>query len=309
MHRREDRWTNTTSTKRRLDSVKAYRLRRRSQLADDAPARSLTRRESATPKMDRLVRRWLPRRNMLALRLERTGRTISIGQFMLMVLGLSVVAAGTAAGIFGFSILPSLLLAAAFGIGVPHFVIGRMGRKRTAAFLQLFPEAIDLMVRALRSGLPISEAIVNAGHEIADPVGTEFLQIESGMRLGRELDNILWEIARRITAPEFRFFIIALNVQRETGGNLAETLGNLADVLRRRRTMRAKARAMASEARASTMILGSLPIVVTGILFLTSPSYVSLLFTDVRGLVLVGIAVGMLVTGIGIMVKMARFEI
>src|SRR5260221_8720922 len=93
--------------KRRLDSVKAYRLRRRSQLADDAPARSLTRRESATPKMDRLVRRWLPRRNMLALRLERTGRTISIGQFMLMVLGLSVVAAGTAAGIFGFSILPS----------------------------------------------------------------------------------------------------------------------------------------------------------------------------------------------------------
>jgi tight adherence protein B len=219
------------------------------------------------------------------------------------------VAAGIAAGIFGFSILPSLLLAAAFGIGVPHFIIGRMGRKRTAAFLQLFPEAIDLMVRALRSGLPISEAIVNAGHEIADPVGIEFLQIESGMRLGRELDNILWEIARRITAPEFRFFIIALNVQRETGGNLAETLGNLADVLRRRRTMRAKARAMASEARASTMILGSLPIVVTGILFLTSPSYVSLLFTDVRGLVLVGIAVGMLVTGIGIMVKMARFEI
>jgi tight adherence protein B len=295
--------------KRRLDGVKAYRAQRRTQLDDEAPTRSLTRRESATPKMDRIVQRWLPQRNMLALRLEQTGRTISIGQFMLVVLGLSVVGAGIAAGIFGFGILPSLLFAVSFGVAVPHFVVGRMGRKRTAAFIQLFPEAIDLMVRALRSGLPISEAIVNAGHEIADPVGVEFRQIESGMRLGRELDNILWDIAKRITAPEFRFFIIALTVQRETGGNLAETLSNLADVLRRRRTMRAKARAMASEARASTIILGSLPIIVTGILFLTSPSYVSLLFTDVRGLILVGIALGMLVTGIAIMVKMARFEI
>ena len=184
-----------------------------------------------------------------------------------------------------------------------------MARKRVAAFIQLFPEAIDLMVRALRSGLPISEAIVNAGHEIADPVGMEFRQIESGMRLGRELDSILWDIAKRITAPEFRFFIIALSVQRETGGNLAETLANLADVLRRRRTMRAKARAMASEARASTIILGSLPFVVTGIMFVTSPNYIMILFTDIRGLVLLGIAIGMLATGITIMVKMARFEI
>jgi tight adherence protein B len=246
---------------------------------------------------------------MLALRLEQTGRALSIGQFMLAVLALSVVGLFVALAFLGLSLLPSLLFAAAFGVAIPHFVVGRMGRKRVAAFIQLFPEAIDLMVRALRSGLPISEAIINAGNEIADPVGVEFRHIESGMRLGRELDNILWDIAKRITAPEFRFFIIALNVQRETGGNLAETLSNLADVLRRRRAMRAKARAMASEARASTAILGSLPIVVTGILFLTSPGYISVLFTDVRGLILVGIALGMLATGIAIMVKMARFEI
>ena len=129
------------------------------------------------------------------------------------------------------------------------------------------------------------------------------------MRLGRELDSILWEIARRITAPEFRFFIIALGVQRETGGNLAETLNNLSDVLRRRRAMRAKARAMASEARASTAILGSLPVLVTIMLMFTSPIYIMPLFTDVRGLILLGVAVGMLLTGVGIMVRMARFEI
>ena len=101
----------------------------------------------------------------------------------------------------------------------------------------------------------------------------------------------------------------ALSVQRETGGNLAETLSNLAEVLRRRRTMRMKARAMASEARASTMILGSLPLVVTVILFMTSPGYIMPLFSDIRGLMLVGIALGMLGSGIFIMVRMAKFEI
>jgi tight adherence protein B len=209
----------------------------------------------------------------------------------------------------GLSFIPSLLFGSAAGILVPFWFIGRMGRRRAAAFIGLFPEAIDLMVRALRAGLPISEAIVNAGQEIGDPVGAEFRGIEAGMRLGRDLDSLLWEIARRIAMPEFRFFIIALSVQRETGGNLAETLNNLSEVLRRRRAMRAKARAMASEARASTAILGSLPMVVCGILMITSPNYITPLFTDVRGLVLVGVAVGMLVTGISIMVKMARFEI
>ena len=166
-------------------------------------------------------------------------------------------------------------------------------------FIALFPEAIDLMVRALRAGLPVTEAIINAGQEIGDPVGTELRGIEAGMRLGRDLDSLLWDIAKRITAPEFRFFIIALSVQRETGGNLAETLNNLSEVLRRRRAMRAKARAMASEARASTMILGSLPIFVTVIMSVTSPAYIAPLFTDMRGLMLVGLAILMLLTGIG----------
>jgi tight adherence protein B len=201
------------------------------------------------------------------------------------------------------------MFAIALGVGIPHWVIGRMGRKRIAAFVKLFPEAIDLMVRALRSGLPISDAIINAGQEISDPVGTELGTVESGMRLGRELDELLWDIAKRIDVSEFRFFIIALSVQRETGGNLAETLSNLSDVLRKRRTMRAKARAMASEARASTAILGSLPVVVSILLLLTSPAYIMILFTDVRGLFLLGVAATMLGLGVLIMTKMAKFQI
>ncbi|HZT89748.1 MAG TPA: type II secretion system F family protein [Stellaceae bacterium] len=276
--------------------------------AQTTAARSLSRRESATPTMDRLVRAWLPKRELLAQRLARTGREITIGQYTLTTLGL-IAAVTVAAGLYGLRFGQCALIGIAIGTAVPHFIIGRMGKKRINAFIALFPEAIDLMVRALRSGLPISEAVITAGNEVADPIGAEFRTIEAGMRLGRELEALLWDVAKRIDTPEFRFFIIALGVQRETGGNLAETLNNLADVLRRRRAMRQKARAMSSEARASTLILGSLPVVVTSILFLTSPKYITQLFTDVRGLVLCGIAVGMLLTGVAVMTKMSRFDI
>jgi len=270
--------------------------------------RSLARRESATPGIDRLFR-LLPRREALVERLSRTGREISVGQYMLATIAVIIVITIGILVFAKFSLVPSLMFGIALGLFIPHWLIGRMGKKRIARFVALFPEAIDLMVRALRAGLPITEAIVNAGQEIGDPIGVEFRGIEAGMRLGRDLDSLLWDIAKRIDVSEFRFFIIALSVQRETGGNLAETLNNLSLVLRGRRAMRAKARAMASEARASTAILGSLPILVTIMLMFTSPTYISPLFTDVRGLILLGIAVGMLLSGVGIMVKMARFEI
>ena len=273
-----------------------------------AAVRSLSRRDNAS-RMDLVARRWMPRRDMLIARLERTGKPISIGKYMVMMIVLASIIAMLLMTFAGLQPPPSLLLGLGLGIGIPHMVIGRMGKRRVAGFIGLFPEAIDLMVRALRSGLPISEAIIMASHEIGDPIGAEFRTIEAGMRLGRDLESLLWDIAKRIDAPEFRLFIIALSVQRETGGNLAETLSNLADVLRRRRTMRMKARAMASEARASTMILGSLPLVVTVILFMTSPGYIMPLFSDIRGLMLVGIALGMLGSGIFIMVRMAKFEI
>jgi tight adherence protein B len=276
--------------------------------AEGTAARSLARRGSATPGIDRIFR-LLPRREILVDRLGRTGRVISVGQYMLVTIGLGLVLALTLFFFAKLGTVPSVLLGAAIGMFIPHYLIGRMGRRRIARFIALFPEAIDLMVRALRAGLPISEAIVNAGQEIGDPVGAEFRTIEGGMRLGRDLDALLWEIGKRIVAPEFRFFVIALNVQRETGGNLAETLNNLSNVIRSRRAARAKARAMASEARASTMILGVLPVLVIVVLGITSPHYIAPLFTDVRGLMLLGVAATMLITGISIMVRMARFEI
>jgi tight adherence protein B len=271
--------------------------------------RSLSRQQSATPKIDRIARRWLPRRDVLAARLASTGRSISVGQYAMVTLGLAALATVSLAGVLRLGLFPCLSLGLLIGTALPHMIVGRMVRRRVAAFVGLFPEAIDLMVRALRSGLPISEAIIGAGQEIGDPVGSELRRVEAGMRLGRDLETLLWEIATRIDVPEFRFFIIALSVQRETGGNLAETLANLADVLRRRRQMRAKVRAMSSETRATTMILGGLPIVVGLLLALTSPGYLQPLFSDVRGLMLDGLALVLLVVGISIMTRMARFEI
>jgi tight adherence protein B len=272
-------------------------------------ARTLARQQSATPKIDRIARQWLPRRDVLVYRLARTGRAISVGQYAMATFGFALLAAITLAFTTPIGIVASLLVGLIIGTALPHMAIGRMGKRRVAAFIKLFPEAIDLMVRALRSGLPISEAIVGAGREIGDPVGNELGRVEAGMRMGRDLDSLLWDIANRIDVPEFRFFIIALSVQRETGGNLAETLANLADVLRRRRQMRAKVRAMSSETRATTAILAGMPILVIVMLALTSPHYLVPLYSDVRGYLLDGLALLMLATGIGIMTKMAKFEI
>jgi tight adherence protein B len=294
--------------RRRLASVSSQK-RATASAVGATEGRALSRRESATPMMDRFVKPWVPRRDLLDARLSRTGRPITVGHYAMATGAAVVIATALVVFFLKLAIVPSLLLGTAIGVGLPHFVVGSMGKRRVRAFLNLFPDAIDLMVRALKSGLPMTEAVISAAHEIGDPVGAEFSSIESGMRMGRDLDSLLWDIAKRIDTPEFRFFIIALGVQRETGGNLAETLQNLSDLLRRRRSMRQKARAMASEARASTAILGSLPIVVTIILFMTSPNYIMVLFSDVRGLILVAIALGMLVAGIGIMIRMAKFEI
>ena len=277
--------------------------------AEAAVTRSLARQQSATPRIDRIARQWLPRRDMLAHRLARTGRQISVGQYSMTGVGLAVLAAITLACTTPIGVIASLAVGLLIGTALPHMVVGRMGKRRVAAFVGLFPEAIDLMVRALRSGLPISEAIIGAGREIGDPVGDELGRVEAGMRMGRDLEGLLWDIANRIDVPEFRFFIIALSVQRETGGNLAETLANLADVLRRRRQMRAKVRAMSSETRTTTMILAGMPVLVIVMLALTSPHYLAPLYHDIRGFLLDGLAFAMLGTGVGIMTKMARFEI
>jgi tight adherence protein B len=195
------------------------------------------------------------------------------------------------------------------GIGVPHFVVGKMISRRIAKFNSNFPDAIDLMVRGLRSGLPISETMIVVANEIPGPVGIEFRSVADKMKIGRTMESALQETADRLGTPEFQFFVISLAIQRETGGNLAETLSNLADVLRKRAQMKLKIRAMSSESKASAWIVGSLPFVVFTLVWFINPTYMSNFFTDQR-LMVAGIG-GLIWMSIGafIMAKMVNFEI
>ena len=292
--------------RRRADGV-----RRRWQGTPESASEVDVRRHenSAIPTVDRMAKRYLPRQSVLKARLARTGRDISMGSYVAVSAALVVAIGVTGVVVFGASPVVGVLAGVAVGIGIPHFVVGRLGARRAKAFVEVFPDAIDLIVRGLRSGLPVSESMATVGREMPDPVGHEFRVIADGIRIGRTLDEALWEAAARLDMAEFKFFVISLSVQRETGGNLGETLANLSDILRRRRQMRLKIRAMSSEARASAYILGSLPFLMFGILLVLNHDYTMTLFNDPRGLAMVGVGATSLLIGIGVMAKMVRFEI
>ena len=275
------------------------------------PSSSVKREEarSILPGLDKIARRILPRQAILRQRLSKTGRSIGVGSYVALNIALVLIVAGTLFFVARLPIILCVAIGVVTGIGLPHFVTGRMVQGRIDRFSGLFPEAIDLMVRGLRSGLPVTESISVVGSELPDPVGTEFRKISHNVQFGRPLDEALWEAAERLDTPDFKFFVISLAVQRETGGNLAETLANLSDILRRRRQIKLKIKAMSSEARASAYILGSLPFIMFGIIYLLNPGYETELFTDPRGRVLL---IGGLTTmgmGIAVMRKMVRFEI
>jgi len=250
----------------------------------------------------------IPKPALLRQRLEQTGKDISLGRYAMVCLGV-MAAVAVALTMRGAPVILSLLLGLFFGVGGPHFVIGRMIKRRLNKFNSNFPDAIELMVRGLRSGLPITETLGVVASEIPGPVGIEFRMASDKMKIGRTMEAALQETADRLGTPEFQFFVITLAIQRETGGNLAETLSNLADVLRKRAQMKLKIRAMSSESKASAYIVGSLPFVVFGLVWMINPHYMQGFFTDQR-LMVAGLG-GMVWMGIGagIMAKMVNFEI
>jgi len=259
-------------------------------------------------RMDVAVGRLLPNRALLAKRLAMTGKDWTVGQYGLATAGLGVLTLLLLL-MKGAPLLLTLFAMMVVGGGVPHFVVGRVISRRVAKFTLRFPDAIDLLVRGLRSGLPISETMGVVGAEVEGPVGEEFRAVSDKMKIGRSMDAALQETADRLGTPEFQFFVITIAIQRETGGNLAETLANLADVLRKRGQMKLKIRAMSSESKASAYIVGALPFIVFTLISIINHEYMANFFTDER-LMVVGMG-GLLWMGIGgfIMAKMVSFEI
>ena len=250
----------------------------------------------------------IPRPALLRKRLEQTGKKWTLGKYAMTSIGIIVVVAGGMM-IRGAPFLLALFVALFVGIGLPHFIVGKMITRRVAKFTSNFPDAIELMVRGLRSGLPITETLGIVASELPGPVGIEFRAVSDRMKIGRTMEVALQETADRLGTAEFQFFVITLAIQRETGGNLAETLSNLADVLRKRSMMKLKIRAMSSESKASAYIIGSLPFIVFILVYMVNPLYMANFFIDQR-LIVAGIG-GMVWMGIGvfIMAKMVNFEI
>lgn len=280
--------------------------------APSSPATRALRRDttdSSIAGLDKLIKNFVPQPAKLRARLAATGLKISTGEYLL--------ACGVTGGIVYtvltiFSPVPGWG-ATLFGLGeallLPHMLVGFLIKRRSTRFIMLLPEAIDLIVRGLRSGLPITESIKMVGREIPDPVGVEFRRVIESFGIGMTLDQALWAAADRIALPEFNFFVISLSVQQETGGNLTETLENLGEILRRRKQMKLKIRAITGEARASASILGALPFIMFGVLMLVRPEYMEIMFTTHQGKVMLGAGLGLISTGIGIMIKMTKFEI
>ncbi len=244
----------------------------------------------------------------LQVRLNRSGKGWTLTQYFYATLGIAL---AVALLIFFRSgaVLMSLLIGLVVGAGFPHLVLNRAINKRTANFNAKFPDAIELLVRGLRSGLPVTETLAVVAQEVPGAVGEEFKAIVERIRIGRTMEEALQETADRLGIPEFNFFCITLAIQRETGGNLAETLSNLADVLRKRAQMKLKIKAMSSESKASAYIIGALPFMVFAVIWFINPEYMEGFFTDDR-LIIAGMG-GMVWMSIGafIMSKMISFEI
>jgi tight adherence protein B len=259
-------------------------------------------------KMDLAFGRILPNPELLAKRLAMTGKDWTVGQYGMATAGIALTIAVLML-VRGMPILLALLFGLFVGVGLPHLVVGKTIQRRIGKFTAKFPDAIELLVRGLRSGLPISETIGVVGQELDGPVGEEFRSVSDKMKIGRTMDAALQETADRLGTPEFQFFVITIAIQRETGGNLAETLANLANVLRMRGQMKLKIKAMSSESKASAYIIGALPFIVFALIWFINGTYMQRFFVDER-LMVIGMG-GMVWMAIGafIMAKMINFEI
>jgi len=244
----------------------------------------------------------------LEMRLDRTGKGWSLSQYIYVSLGLWI-AVAVLIYIQSGALMLSLGVGLLVGAGIPHMVVGHFIKSRTNNFTAKFPDGIELLVRGLRSGLPVTETLAVVAEEVPGPVGLEFKGVTEKIKIGKTMEDALQETADRLDIPEFNFFCITLAIQRETGGNLAETLSNLADVLRKRAQMKLKIKAMSSESKASAYIVGVLPFLVFAMIYWINPDYIGGFFTDDR-LIVTGLG-GLVWMGIGafVMAKMVSFEI
>jgi tight adherence protein B len=233
--------------------------------------------------------------------LAAAGNRIGLPHLVVVACVAAVAAAGLAYQALALNPAIAILLGGVAALAAATLLLRLAQVRYRNRFLEDFPEALDMICRAVRAGLPVAEAMDVAAREIADPVGGELRRTLDEVKIGVELQDALQTTADRIRVPDFRFYVVALALQKRPGGGLAETLGNLSAVIRARKALRLKARALASESKASAAVLALLPFVVGGMMYFINRDLMSVLFTDSRGRFMMGVAFLSILTGVAVM--------
>lgn len=276
--------------------------------AAEATAANKSRQKLIQGKLKDMERsRSMSKRNTLRHLLLQSGSGLTVSTYM----GLSALS-GAMCFLLAMMVNPKPLVWVVAAVGgvlaVPRFFLRKAIAKRQRTFTGFFADALDILVRGTRTGLPVGECLRIVGREVPDPVGFEFRMLVESQRIGMSLEQALEKGLERMPTTEFQFFAIVLVVQQQTGGNLAGTLDNLSLVLRSRRKLKDKIQAMSSEAKASAMIIGSLPFVVGLLLYLVNPQYISLLFTTKAGNNIITVGSIIMVMGVLVMRAMINFK-
>jgi len=227
--------------------------------------------------------------------------------FMMVSVGLAAVA-GIVPFVLGMPPLACGALAFVLGFGLPRFILNSAIARRQKKFTSHFADAMDIIVRGVRTGLPLGDCLKIIAHESPDPLGAEFRRVVEGESLGIPIEVCLDQMYERMPISEVNFFSTVLNIQKTTGGNLGEALANLSNVLRGRKILREKIKALSAEAKVSAIIIGSLPIIVMGIVTIASPDYMHDLYNTTTGQRNLMIGAGMMVAGTLMMRKMINFK-
>ena len=240
--------------------------------------------------------------------LRQAGLSMKVSTFWAISAGLAVLALLLGL-LLGRSPLLAVGLAFAAGLGAPRWFVGMLAARRLKRFTEAFPDAMDIIVRGIKSGLPVNDSLRVIAKEAPEPLAGQFHRLVEGVSMGLTMDQALEKMYAEMPTAEVRFFAIVLAIQAKTGGNLAEALGNLSTVIRSRKLMREKVKALSAEAIASAGIIGSLPPGVAVLIYVTAPDYMGPLFTDPRGHVLLMIGGFWMTLGVLSMRKMINFKL
>ncbi|MBS3648640.1 type II secretion system F family protein [Pseudaminobacter sp. 19-2017] len=305
---------NEEKAERRLESVKqADTDKNLVRATRDRAAEVARRRKNVQESLKELDQKQKLRdasikRPPLRIQLRQAGMTVSIERFYVYAVLCGLILTGLAfvAGV-PLIALPGVLLVGIFGL--PRWFVAFRRKRRVAAFLNEFPNALDVIVRAVKSGLPLNDGIRLIANESSEPVKSEFRRIVEAQQLGMTIPEAAMRMPESMPCPEAGFFGIVIQIQSQAGGNLSEALGNLSRVLRDRKKMKAKVQALSMEAKASAAIIGALPFIVAFLVYLSSPNYIMPLFVTTTGNIILGVSGLWMMVGIFVMRQMMNFEV